>query len=339
MKKPKEMILVSLKDGKKIKLESPASSNQTKQDVLSLTDDSDIIFDLDSCNSNMSSVDDEPDSDSEKQFNLDSSSSAETTVKNKKKRQRLTHLTPEEKIMRRKLKNRVAAQSARDRKKVRMDQLEEAVKVLKEQNEKLKNENSILKDKTKVLLDENRKLLEFKKQHLQVVEVKQVLDESLNKPLKRKLAEAEYYAGVGESAVFPDVSQQKKQLQPLIFQRLICVLIAYTMNLIQKNKSTSLKSQQFSSPRQQQEEHYSNLRTIKLKAALVKLIKVLKLIRNRQQSSQPRIQQQQQQLIPLVKRINIMATNSNNNSQSNATKLKLIILLSLLMKASKLKNN
>lgn len=44
---------------------------------------------------------------SDEEFNLDQSTSEKTEVK---KRQRLTHLSAEEKMMRRKLKNRMAAQ-------------------------------------------------------------------------------------------------------------------------------------------------------------------------------------------------------------------------------------
>ena len=64
-------------------------------------------------------------------MNLSSSGSSTTGSQSvKKKRQRLTHLSAEEKLQRRKLKNRVAAQSARDRKKARMEELEANLKTL-----------------------------------------------------------------------------------------------------------------------------------------------------------------------------------------------------------------
>ncbi|XP_014443102.1 LOW QUALITY PROTEIN: X-box-binding protein 1 [Tupaia chinensis] len=75
-----------------------------------------------------------------------------------RKRQRLTHLSPEEKALRRKLKNRVAAQTARDRKKARMSELEQQVVDLEEENQKLLLENQLLREKTHGLLVENQEL-------------------------------------------------------------------------------------------------------------------------------------------------------------------------------------
>ncbi|XP_053938034.1 X-box-binding protein 1 isoform X2 [Cuculus canorus] len=75
-----------------------------------------------------------------------------------RKRQRLTHLSPEEKALRRKLKNRVAAQSARDRKKARMAELEQQVLELEEENQKLLLENRLLQEKTCNLAVENQEL-------------------------------------------------------------------------------------------------------------------------------------------------------------------------------------
>nr|XP_039267944.1 uncharacterized protein LOC120342950 isoform X3 [Styela clava] len=77
-----------------------------------------------------------------------------------RKRKRLTHLTPEEKVMRRKLKNRVAAQTARDRKKARLETLEETVAKIHEQTKKLLDVNSQLLERTEALERENEVLRE-----------------------------------------------------------------------------------------------------------------------------------------------------------------------------------
>ena len=58
----------------------------------------------------------------------------------------------------RKLKNRVAAQTARDRKKSLMSTLEIQVAQLMEENKRLHRENSTLKQKSGVLVKENAEL-------------------------------------------------------------------------------------------------------------------------------------------------------------------------------------
>jgi regulator of replication initiation timing len=77
-----------------------------------------------------------------------------------RRRKRLTHLTPEEKIMRRKLKNRVAAQTARDRKKLRLDSLEEAIQKVQNQARELLNVNMQLLERAESLENENKMLRE-----------------------------------------------------------------------------------------------------------------------------------------------------------------------------------
>lgn len=88
-----------------------------------------------------------------------------------RKRQRLTHLSPDEKQNRRKLRNRIAAQAARDRKKAFMEDLMERVSRLEKENRKLANENANLRSETRELHSENRKLkaemAEVKKQQQQ----------------------------------------------------------------------------------------------------------------------------------------------------------------------------
>ncbi|KAM6965322.1 LOW QUALITY PROTEIN: X-box-binding protein 1 [Aplochiton taeniatus] len=96
-----------------------------------------------------------PSSASQASSDSDSNSSGGPPLR---KRQRLTHLSPEEKALRRKLKNRVAAQTARDRKKAKMGELEQQVLEMELENERLHYENTILREKTSGLLTENEEL-------------------------------------------------------------------------------------------------------------------------------------------------------------------------------------
>lgn len=88
----------------------------------------------------------------------DSDSEGSVQVGGTRKRKRLTNLTPEEKMLRRKLKNRMAAQTARDRKKQKMVELEEALAVMEAENKKLQEENQTLKRSTTTLTRENEML-------------------------------------------------------------------------------------------------------------------------------------------------------------------------------------
>ncbi|KAJ2952546.1 hypothetical protein O0L34_g6866 [Tuta absoluta] len=74
------------------------------------------------------------------------------------RKRRLDHLSWEEKMQRKKLKNRVAAQTSRDRKKARMDEMEYNIKQLMEANEKLTSEVASLKALNERLLSENTEL-------------------------------------------------------------------------------------------------------------------------------------------------------------------------------------
>ncbi|CAK9813270.1 X-box-binding protein 1 [Anthophora quadrimaculata] len=88
----------------------------------------------------------------------DDSALFKTDVCIRGKKRRLDHLTWEEKLQRKKLKNRVAAQTSRDRKKAKLDELEETVKALKEQNELLSQECVMLRSQNEILVTETKRL-------------------------------------------------------------------------------------------------------------------------------------------------------------------------------------
>ncbi|KAK5975804.1 Basic region leucine zipper [Trichostrongylus colubriformis] len=83
----------------------------------------------------------------------------ENTQPHQRKRECLDHLTHEQKMNRRKMKNRIAAQTARDRKKYRSQRLEDVIRELLEQNELLKQENELLQAENLELAEQNRSLI------------------------------------------------------------------------------------------------------------------------------------------------------------------------------------
>ncbi|CAG2120450.1 unnamed protein product, partial [Medioppia subpectinata] len=78
--------------------------------------------------------------------------------KPKRKRERLDHLSNDEKIKRRKLHNRAAAQLARDRKKVKMSELQDTVHMINKQKRLLECSNEALITRCKALERENCEL-------------------------------------------------------------------------------------------------------------------------------------------------------------------------------------
>jgi len=75
-----------------------------------------------------------------------------------RKRANLDHLSPEERLMRRKLKNRVAAQTARDKKKAQTDEMEKLISELQEEKSRLQLENNRLQATNTQLQIENANL-------------------------------------------------------------------------------------------------------------------------------------------------------------------------------------
>jgi len=77
-----------------------------------------------------------------------------------RKRTNLDHLSPEERLMRRKLKNRVAAQTARDKKKQYIDEMEAMLTKIKSERRQLMEENRRLQESNADLQLENTALLQ-----------------------------------------------------------------------------------------------------------------------------------------------------------------------------------
>ncbi len=274
-------------------------------------------------------------------------------TKVKRKRQRLNNLSQEEKIMRRKLKNRVAAQNARDRKKAKMDELDHDVVILREQNGKLKLENQLLKEQNRLLQNEN-KSLKFKLSTPAMSDV--IVTDIIQKPCDSQIVSS---VVVERSAVSSYVSQQQRQHQHLttiqvshhqelsssnqqhqkaVLQKLVYALIFQIMSLIKLDKSQNDASKlvqlknallRLESYIQHQQFNTLSLSSIlRLKLILFKLFKLVRAARNRVNS----LQQQQQKRYTQVKHQLLQVQPYTKNRHLTQDHLKAFLLVSMMIK-------
>jgi X box-binding protein 1 len=131
---------------------------------------------------------------------------------NGRKRQRLDHLSTEEKIMRRKMKNRVAAQSARDRKKALMDDLEDKVNLLEKKLASYEKQNRELIAKNEQLCKRNEELMK----RLQERELESKVSKSIIGQVESSSTEAGHSVKAVGHASSINVSLPKKQACPLV---------------------------------------------------------------------------------------------------------------------------
>nr|XP_023020772.1 X-box-binding protein 1 isoform X1 [Leptinotarsa decemlineata] len=161
-----------------------------------------------------------------------------TEIPERPKKRRLDHLTWEEKIQRKKLKNRVAAQTSRDRKKAKMDQMENALQQLFSKNESLIAECENLKLANQRLSQENLDLYNRLQSPCPICANSQnrsVECEALNGPTESLLLQKGRVTH--SAAVLKEVRQMS---QPALRKIVQCYLLYQTflMNLMQMSTST-----------------------------------------------------------------------------------------------------
>jgi exonuclease VII large subunit len=161
-----------------------------------------------------------------------------------RKRERLTHLSQEEKLNRRKLKNRVAAQTARDRKKLRTCKLEDALKRVSQQNAELAKENARLNAKLDEVIAENSRL---QQQHNEIMRIHQ-LDADRKPTTDSTSCDASSWLNFGSAASinaplpWDQLSQCRRQQQQLPPTRRLLILLAYLISIYKPSSTTYCKA-------------------------------------------------------------------------------------------------
>jgi hypothetical protein len=161
-----------------------------------------------------------------------------------RKRERLTHLSQEEKLSRRKLKNRVAAQTARDRKKLRTNKLEDALKRVSQQNAELAKENARLNTKLDEVIAENCRL---QQQHIELMRIQQLDPDRKPTTDSSSCDGTSSWLNFGSAASinaplpWDQLSQCRRQQQQLPPTRRLLILLAYLISIYKPSSTTYCK--------------------------------------------------------------------------------------------------